>query len=135
MNKLGRVLAVSLMASCGGTGDDLDASSSDAAHDQSVPDVRSDGAHDASPQDVTTDEGPDVADASDASTTDAPDDVDDSSTDAPADAGQDATDGGDDAGLDGGLCGVCKAGYACCTIPKAFAYGKCYDKLCLACCM
>jgi|SRR5579859_330024 len=40
-----------------------------------------------------------------------------------------------DAGPDAGMCGVCPFASQCCTVPGARSYGKCYNVLCLTCCL
>ncbi len=107
----------------------------DASHDATLDtksnDVAADVAKDVQTQDAGLDAAIDASD--DATTTDAASDAD---TDAAIDASTDASGDASDASLgDAGLCGVCGLGQACCTIPKAIDYGKCYSTKCLACCM
>ena len=113
-------LGVSLIACSGDSTVPID--------DASIVDVTLDtSAIDAAKKDSSVQDSS-VADSSmlDASTSDA--DLDASMTDADDGSVLDSGDAGGCANV------VCKNGLVCCNIQKSFNYGKCYNKLCLACC-
>jgi len=68
------------------------------------------------------------------STNDSGIDATDAADDTAMDAVDDAVDSGTMDASDGSICPPCVPPTICCTIKNAPFYGKCYSKLCLACC-
>ncbi len=106
-------IAVVFLLACGGSSD----GGVDASADATLESSSNDATGDAPGTDAANDAG-----------------GGDSAADAANDVGTfDAGDGAIEAG-DAGLCGTCPPNEACCTIPNAAYFGKCYSTKCLACC-